>query len=112
MGLSLNLAGSTIQLMMGVLFAAQAARIQLDFGQLVMIFLTLKIAAKGVAGIPRANFVILSATLPTFGLPLDSLPLLLAVDGIIDMVRTPVNVLGNCVAPLVVEKLTEQPGQR
>jgi proton glutamate symport protein len=111
MGLSLNLAGSTIQLMMGVLFAAQAARIPLSFSQLLMIFLTLKIAAKGVAGIPRANFVILSATLPTFGLPLDSLPLLLAVDGIIDMVRTPVNVLGNCVAPIVVEKLTEQPRQ-
>ena len=104
LGLSFNLSGSTIQLMMGVLFAAQAARISLDAGQMVMVLLTLKIVSKGVAGIPRANFVILSGTLPVFGLPLDTLPLLLAVDGLIDMVRTPVNVLGNCLAPAVIAR--------
>lgn len=113
LGLSFNLAGSNIQLMMGVLFAAQAARIPLSFSQMLLVLLTLKLAAKGVAGIPRANFVILSATLPTFQLPLETLPLLLAVDGIIDMVRTPVNVLGNCLAPAIIarwegEELTEQ----
>ncbi len=102
LGLSLNLAGSTIQLMMGVMFAAQAAGVSFSVGQLVMVMLTMKVAAKGVAGIPRANFVILSATLPGFGLPLETLPLLLAVDGVIDMVRTPVNVLGNCVAAAVL----------
>lgn len=78
----------------------------------------MKLAAKGVAGIPRANFVILSATLPSFQLPLETLPLLLAVDGIIDMLRTPVNALGNCLAPAIIarwkggsgfdEKLTEK----
>lgn len=94
LGLSFNSAGSSIQLMMGVLFVAQAACVALGWGQMLMVFLTMKLAAKGVAGIPRANFVILSATLPGFGLPLDTLPLLLAVDGIIDMVRTPVNVMG------------------
>ena len=114
LGLSFNLAGSNIQLMMGVLFAAQAARIPLSFPQMLLILLTLKLAAKGVAGIPRANFVILSATLPSFQLPLETLPLLLAVDGIIDMVRTPVNVLGNCLAPAILarwegEDLAEQP---
>jgi len=114
LGLSFNLAGSNIQLMMGVLFAAQAAGIQLSLSQMLMVLLTLKLAAKGVAGIPRANFVILSATLPTFQLPLETLPLLLAVDGIIDMVRTPVNVLGNCLAPAIIarwegEDLVEQP---
>lgn len=104
LGLSFNLAGSNIQLMMGVIFAAQVAGIRLDLGQMLMVLLTLKLAAKGVAGIPRANFVILSASLPMFGLPLGSLPLLLAVDGIIDMVRTPVNVLGNCLAPAVIAR--------
>jgi proton glutamate symport protein len=116
LGLSFNLAGSNIQLMMGVIFAAQVAGIGLDLGQMLMVLLTLKLAAKGVAGIPRANFVILSASLPMFGLPLGSLPLLLAVDGIIDMVRTPVNVLGNCLAPAVIarwegEALAEESGQ-
>ena len=72
-----------------------------------MILLTLKIAAKGVAGIPKSNFVILSATLP----------LLLAVDSVIGAVRTPVNVLGNCLAPAVIARwegdngLGEQPRQ-
>jgi proton glutamate symport protein len=113
LGLSFNLAGSSIQLVMGVLFAAQAAGIELSWGQMLMVLLTLKVAVKGVAGIPRANFVILSATLPTFQLPIETLPLLLAVDGIIDMVRTPVNVLGNCLAPAIIarwegESLTEQ----
>lgn len=106
LGLSFNLAGSNIQLMMGVLFAAQAAGMILNWSQMLMVLLTLKLAAKGVAGIPRANFVILSATLPSFGLPLESLPLLLAVDGIIDMVRTPVNVLGNCLAPAVLARIS------
>jgi proton glutamate symport protein len=108
LGLSFNLAGSNIQLMMGVLFAAQAAGVSMSWSQMLLVLLTLKLAAKGVAGIPRANFVILSATLPSFGLPLDTLPLLLAIDGIIDMVRTPVNVLGNCLAPAIIDRLTNQ----
>ncbi len=110
LGLSFNLAGSSIQLIMGVLFAAQAARIHLSLPQMLLVLLTLKIAVKGVAGIPRANFVILSATIPTFQLPLDTLPLLLAVDGIIDMVRTPVNVLGNCLAPAVIARWEGESG--
>ncbi len=104
LGLSFNLAGSSIQLVMGVLFAAQAAGIVLSWPQMLMVLLTLKVAVKGVAGIPRANFVILSAMLPAFQLPLETLPLLLAVDGIIDMVRTPVNVLGNCLAPAIIAR--------
>lgn len=110
LGLSFNLAGSSIQLIMGVLFAAQAARIHLSLPQMLLVLLTLKIAVKGVAGIPRANFVILSATLPSFQLSLDMLPLLLAVDGIIDMVRTPVNVLGNCLAPAVIARWEGESG--
>jgi proton glutamate symport protein len=114
LGLSFNLSGSGIQLVMGVLFAAQAAGIEFSWQQMLMVLLTLKVVVKGVAGIPRANFVILSATLPTFQLPLETLPLLLAVDGIVDMVRTPVNVLGNCLAPAIIarwegEELVEQP---
>ena len=70
LGLSFYLAGSNIQLMMGVLFVAQAARIPLSLPQILLILLTLKIAAKGVAGIPRSNFVILSATLPSTPTPI------------------------------------------
>lgn len=112
LGLSFNLCGSNIQLMMGVLFAAQAVGVELDWRQVLAVLLTLKVAAKGVAGIPRANFVILSATLPMFELPLAALPLLLAVDGVIDMVRTPVNVMGNCLASAVIERweLSQQRG--
>ena len=64
--MSFNLAGSNIQSMMGVLFAAQAARMPLSLSPMFMALVTLKLAAKGVAGIPRADFVILSQTLPSF----------------------------------------------
>ncbi len=104
LALSFNSAGSHIQLMMGVLFVAQASGLELGWRDMALLWLTLKIAAKGVAGIPRANFVILSATLPVFGLAPDTLPLLLAVDGVIDMVRTPVNVMGHCLASAVVAR--------
>jgi proton glutamate symport protein len=102
LGLSFNLCGSAVQLTMAVLFTAQAAGRPLDFGFVFSVWLILKVAVKGVAGLPRANMVILAAVLPVFGLPLSVLPLLLAVDALIDIVRTPVNVLGNCLAPAVL----------
>ncbi len=104
LGLSFNLAGSATQLMMASVFAAQAAGRALSFADGLLLWAVLKIAVKGVAGVPRANMVILSAVFPLFQLPLAALPLLLAVDAFIDMVRTPVNVLGNCLAPAVLDR--------
>lgn len=104
LGLSFNLAGSTLHLAMAAYFAAQAAGIDLSPGQQAMILLTLKLTSKGVAGIPRANFVVLSGLFTMFGLPVEALPMLLAIDPVIDMIRTAVNVFGHCVAPVVLEK--------
>lgn len=106
LGLSFNLSGSSIQLMMAVLFTAQAVGRPMSFEFVLSAWLIVKIAVKGVAGLPRANMVILAAVLPIFGLPLSVLPLLLAVDALIDIIRTPVNVLGNCLAPAILNRLS------
>jgi proton glutamate symport protein len=104
LSLSLNLNGSTIYLGMATLFVAQAANIPLSFEQQILILLILKITSKGVAGIPRANFVVLTALFPTVGLPTEALGLLLGIDVLIDPVRTSVNVISHCTAPAVIAK--------
>ncbi len=104
LGLSFNLAGSTLHLAMATLFVAQAANIKLSVTQQLMILLTLKLTSKGVAGIPRANFVILSALFVSYGLPMEGLPVLLGVDAVIDMIRTGVNILGHCAAPAIISR--------
>ncbi len=104
LSLSLNLNGSTIHLGMATLFVAQAAGIRLSMEQQVVILLTLKLMSKGVAGVPRANFVILAAVFESSGLPLEGLAVLLGVDALIDPIRTSVNVAGHCAAPAVVAR--------
>jgi len=104
LSLTLNLTGSTIHLAMATLFVAQAARIHLTFEQQLLILLTLKFTSKGVAGIPRANFVILTGLFSSFGLPAEGLTMLLGVDALIDMVRTSVNVMGHCAAGPVIAR--------
>ena len=104
LSLSLNLNGSTIHLAMAALFVAQAAGIRLSFEQQVAILLTLKLTSKGVAGVPRANFVILAAVFESHGLPMEGLAVLLGVDALIDPIRTSVNVAGHCAAPAVVAR--------
>lgn len=104
LSLSLNLNGSTIYLGMATLFVAQAANIHLSMDQQILILLVLKVTSKGVAGIPRANFVVLAAIFPTFGLPIEALGLLLGIDVLIDPVRTSVNVISHCAAPTVIAK--------
>jgi proton glutamate symport protein len=104
LGLSFNLCGSTIHLAMATLFVAQAAGIALSPGQQGMILATLKLTSKGVAGIPRANFVILSSLFTAFGLPLEGLAMLLGIDAVIDMIRTGVNILGNCAATAILDR--------
>ncbi len=104
LSLSLNLCGSTLFLGLATLFVAQAANVHLSFDQQLLILLTLKLTSKGVAGIPRANFVVLTALFQSFGLPLEGLGLLLGIDALIDPIRTSVNVVGHCAAPAVVAR--------
>lgn len=104
LSLSLNLNGSTIHLGMATLFIAQAADVHLSFEQQVVILLTLKLTSKGVAGVPRANFVILAAVFEGYGLPMEGLAVLLGIDALIDPIRTSVNVVSHCAAPAVVAR--------
>lgn len=104
LSLSLNLNGSTIHLGMATLFIAQAAGVQLSLEQQAVILLTLKLTSKGVAGVPRANFVVLAAVFDGHGLPMEGLAVLLGIDALIDPIRTSVNVASHCVAPAVVAR--------
>lgn len=104
LSLSLNLNGSTIQIGMATLFAAQAAGIQLPIEQQLVILLTLKLTSKGVAGVPRANFVVLAALFEGHGLPFGALAVLLGIDALIDPIRTSVNVASHCAAPAMVAR--------
>ena len=103
-GYSFNLDGSTLYLAVASVFVAQAAGVHLTLGQQLMIMLTLMLTTKGVAAVPRASLVILSGTLVTFGLPLEGLALILGVDELMDMARTTVNLVGNCLASAVMAR--------
>jgi proton glutamate symport protein len=103
-GYSFNLDGSTLYLSVASVFVAQLYGVHLSVGQQVMMMLTLMVTSKGVAGVPRAALVILSATLATYGLPLEGAAILLGVDQLLDMGRTAVNVMGNCIATAVVAR--------
>jgi proton glutamate symport protein len=103
-GYSFNLDGSTLYLSVASVFVAQLAGIELSFGQQLLMMLTLMLTSKGVAGVPRAALVILTATLTTFGLPLEGAAILLGIDQVLDMGRTAVNVMGNCIATAVVAR--------
>ncbi len=103
-GYSFNLDGSTLYLSAASIFVAQAAGVDLSIGQQITMMLTLMVTSKGVAGVPRASLVILAATLAAFHLPLEGVALLLGVDQVLDMARTGVNVLGNCLASVVVAR--------
>jgi proton glutamate symport protein len=103
-GYSMNLDGSTLYLSAASLFVAQLAGVELSIGQQLTIMLTLMLTSKGVAGVPRAALVILTGTLSTFGLPLEGAAILLGIDQLLDMGRTAVNVMGNCIATAVVAR--------
>jgi proton glutamate symport protein len=103
-GYSFNLDGSTLYLALASVFVAQAAGIDLPIGQQLLMMLTLMLTSKGVAAVPRASLVILSGTLTTFGLPLEGVAVILGVDAFMDMARTSVNLLGNCVASGVMAR--------
>jgi proton glutamate symport protein len=104
MGYSFNLDGSTLYLAIASIFVAQAAGIDLSWQQELLIIITLMLTSKGMAGIPRASQVILAGTLVTFDLPLAGVLLIIGVDELMDMARTTVNLVGNCLATAVVAR--------
>ena len=103
-GYSFNLDGSTLYLSLASVFVAQAAGVHMPIGTQITMMLTLMLTSKGVAAVPRASLVILAGTLGTFHLPLEGISLILGVDALMDMCRTSVNLLGNCVATAVVAR--------
>ena len=104
LGYSFNLDGSTLYLAIASVFVAQAAGIHLSLAQQLMIMLTLVLTSKGMAGIPRASQVVLAGTLVTFGLPLEGVILIIGIDELLDMARTTVNLVGNCLATAVMAR--------
>jgi proton glutamate symport protein len=103
-GYSFNLVGSALYLSLASVFVAQAAGKNLSIGEQLLMMLTLMLTSKGVAGVPRAALVILAGTLATFNLPMEGVAVLLGVDALLDMARTGINVLGNCLASAVVAR--------
>ncbi|MBB4600785.1 proton glutamate symport protein [Hymenobacter luteus] len=103
-GYSFNLDGTTLYLSLAAVFVAQAAGVELSFGQQLVMVFTLMLTSKGVAGVPRASLVILLATVASFNLPAWPVFIILGIDALMDMARTAVNVMGNCLATAVVAR--------
>lgn len=104
LGYSFNLDGSTLYLALASIFVAQAAGIELPLSTQIFMMLTLMLTSKGVAAVPRASLVILTATVSSFNLPMEGVNLILGVDAFMDMARTSINLLGNCLASAVVAR--------
>lgn len=103
-GYSFNLDGSTLYLSLASIFVAQAAGIHLSFAQQLLMVFTLILTSKGVAGVPRATLVILLGTVDSFHLPSWPIFIILGVDQLMDMARTTINVIGNCLATAVIAR--------
>ncbi|MGA7342287.1 MAG: cation:dicarboxylase symporter family transporter [Terracidiphilus sp.] len=108
-GYSFNMTGSSLYLSMAALFAAQAAGMHLTAGQQIVMLATLMLTSKGVAGVPRAVLVILLGTAGSFHIPAVAVMMLLGVDTLMDMGRTAMNVIGNCLASAVVARWEGEP---
>ncbi len=104
LGYSFNLDGSMMYMSFATLFIAQAYGIDLPIGTQIMILLTLMISSKGIAAVPRASLVVITGTLAMFGLPVEGVAIILAIDQFLDMGRTATNVVGNAVATSVITK--------
>lgn len=103
-GYSFNLDGTTLYLALASIFVAQAAGVHMSWTQQIIMMLTLMLTSKGVAGVPRASLVILLGTLASFNLPPEGVLVILGVDELMDMARTCVNVIGNCLATVVIAR--------
>jgi proton glutamate symport protein len=103
-GYSFNLDGTTLYLALASVFVAQAVGHEMSIGTQLAMMGTLMLTSKGVAAVPRASLVILSGTLAAFDLPLAAITVILAVDELMDMGRTTVNLVGNCLATCVMAR--------
>ena len=103
-GYSFNLDGSTLYLSLASVFVAQAAGVTMGWGQQLLMVFTLMLTSKGVAGVPRATLVILLGTAASFNLPTEPIFIILGIDELMDMARSAVNVLGNCLATVVIAR--------
>jgi len=103
-GYSFNLDGSTLYLALASMFVAQAANVHMSWGEQLLMMGTLILTSKGVAGVPRASLVVLLATAATFKLPVEPIFVILGIDALMDMARTMVNVVGNCLASAVIAR--------
>jgi len=106
-GYSFNLDGTTLYLSLASIFVAQAAGIDLPIEKQIIICFTLMLTSKGVAGVSRASLVILLGTVASFGLPVEPIFIILGIDVLMDMARTSVNVIGNCLATAVIASSEE-----
>jgi proton glutamate symport protein len=104
LGYSFNLDGSTLYLGVTSIFVAQAAGVNLSISQQITMLLTLMVTSKGIAGVPRGAQVILAGTLAAFHLPLEGVVLIMGVDQLLDMARTTINLIGNCLATAVMAR--------
>ena len=103
-GYTFNLDGSTLYLAMGVLFSSQIVGINLDLNQQIIIMLALMLTSKGIAGAPRVSLIVLAGTLASFNIPILGVAILLGIDQILDMGRTTINLVGNCIATVVIAR--------
>jgi proton glutamate symport protein len=103
-GYSFNLDGTTLYLALASIFVAQIAGVHLSIETQLIMMVTLMLTSKGVAGVPRASLVILLGTATNFGLPVWPIFIILGIDELMDMARTAVNVIGNCLATVVIAK--------
>jgi proton glutamate symport protein len=103
-GYSFNLDGSTLYLAISAIFVTQAAGMHLSLGQELLMMATLLLTSKGIGGVPRAMLLVLLGTASTFHLPTEPIFVILGVDALMDMARTTVNVVGNCLASAVVAR--------
>ena len=107
-GYTFNLDGSTLYLAIAVIFSAQIAGIHLTFEQQIIIMIALMLTSKGIAGVPRVSLIVLAGTLASFDIPLLGVAILLGIDQILDMGRTTVNLIGNCIATVVIARWENQ----
>lgn len=103
-GYSFNLVGSMVYCSFASMFIAQAYNIQLSFSEITVLMLTLMLASKGIAGVPRSALVVLAATIPSFNIPVAGILLLMGIDHFLDMGRSAINVLGNGVAAAMLSQ--------
>ena len=103
-GYTFNLDGSTLYLAMAVIFSTQFVGIHLSVEQQLVIMFALMLTSKGIAGVPRVSLIVLAGTLTSFNIPIIGVALLLGIDQILDMGRTTVNLIGNCVATVVISR--------